>query len=334
MILSNRKLKLIIISLLLLIFSYFLGLFKVNALTTSGLLNPNHYPSNFSSLSQQIDIKTLNNVDYVFNGYGEGYVIFSYVYDNNGGSGATSPIFEVYVQDGLNNIFSCELGNQKWYVNNSEQFEINTLKCPVNLVGTSLRKIYFHRRGTAGSTSVMVGEYITFVGKDSTNVTVNNSEVTSAINSSSAVTNQILVDNQQIQNDIKSSVNDVKDTIKDSSIDNNQATSSASTWNSKNATNGVITQLLTLPISLLQAIVNGIQTTCSSFSLGSLFGTNITLPCINISSLIGSGLFTTIDILFSGFMILSISKKMIKIFNDFTNLKSNQIDELYGGGSN
>ena len=131
---------------------------------------------------------------------------------------------------------------------------------------------------------------------------------------------------------IANNTGQINSNITDSSIDNNNTSSSTSSWGNKNASNGTITNLLTLPISLLQAIVNGIQSSCSSFSLGSLFGTNIILPCINIGSLIGSALWSTIDILFSGFMILAIAKKLIKIFNDFTNLKTNQIDELYGGG--
>lgn len=132
--------------------------------------------------------------------------------------------------------------------------------------------------------------------------------------------------------DIKNNTNDIKNEIKNDNIDS--ASSSASSWSSKNASNGTITQLLTLPITLLNAIVSGIQTSCNSFNLGNLFGTDIFLPCISLSSLIGNTLFTTIDLLISGFMIYNISKKLIKIFNDFTNLKSNQIDEIYGGGDN
>lgn len=145
-----------------------------------------------------------------------------------------------------------------------------------------------------------------------------------AINSQSQQQHQ---DAQQAHQDAQ----DINNSINNNNIDN--ANSSASTWDGKNASNGVITQLLTLPINLLNAIVNGIQTSCSNFSLGSLFDNEIVLPCINISNYIGSALFTTIDLLISGFMIYNISKKLIKIFNDFTNLKSNQIDEIYGGVS-
>lgn len=134
-------------------------------------------------------------------------------------------------------------------------------------------------------------------------------------------------------NQINNNANEIKNDIKDSSIDNNNTSSSANDWASKNASNGTITQLLTLPISLLTNITNSINSSCSSFSLGTLFDTELVLPCINLNDYLGSSLVSIIDILFSGFMIYNIAKKLIKIFNDFTNLKSNQIDEIYGGGS-
>lgn len=132
---------------------------------------------------------------------------------------------------------------------------------------------------------------------------------------------------------IATNSSDINNKISDSSIDTNQTTTDTSNWSNMNASDNTITSLLTLPIQLLQAYTNGMSGTCSSFNLGNLFGTNITLPCINIGNLIGNSLWTTIDVLFSGFMIFAIAKKLIKIFNDFTNLRSNQVDELYGGGA-
>ena len=132
---------------------------------------------------------------------------------------------------------------------------------------------------------------------------------------------------------IASNTTDINNKLSDSTIDNNNTSSSTTSWGNKNTSNSTITNLVTLPIQLLQAYTNGMSGTCSSFNLGNLFGTNITLPCINIGNLIGNSLWTTIDILFSGFMIFAIAKKLIKIFNDFTNLRSNQVDELYGGGA-
>ena len=97
-------------------------------------------------------------------------------------------------------------------------------------------------------------------------------------------------------------------------------------------TNGTITNLLQLPITLLLAFSSNLGGACYYYNLGALFGTNLIMPCVNLSELLGSTLWSTIDIIISGFMIYAIGKKMIRIFNDLTSLKDNQIDDLYGGG--
>lgn len=115
-------------------------------------------------------------------------------------------------------------------------------------------------------------------------------------------------------------VQDTKDTIEDSSVDNDKASSDINTMNSKVASNGSITQLLTLPITLFQAILNSASGSCSSFNLGSLFNHNLTLPCINLENVLGSTLWGIIDMLCSGLFILSFRKKMVDIFNHMTSL--------------
>lgn len=89
--------------------------------------------------------------------------------------------------------------------------------------------------------------------------------------------------------------------------------------------NSTITQLITMPITLYSSILNGLQSSCQSFVLGKLFGTNLTLPCINIGSYLGSTLWSMIDIIISGFAIFSISKKLIKIFNNFSSMKEGDV---------
>ena len=120
--------------------------------------------------------------------------------------------------------------------------------------------------------------------------------------------------------EIANAVNETNDTIKDSSVDNNKAQSDLSTMNGKVASNGTITQLLTLPITLYQAILNNVNGSCSSYSLGSLLNHNITLPCINLQNILGSTLYGIIDILCSGLFILAFRKKMVDIFNHMTSL--------------
>ena len=139
--------------------------------------------------------------------------------------------------------------------------------------------------------------------------------------------NTIINQNTQINN----SINDVNSSLNNDSVDT--ADSKASEWASKSLSDNAVANMVTMPITLLQAYLNGLNGTCSSFSLGTLYDHELTLPCINLSSYFGSTLWGVIDILFSGFMIYALGKKFVKIFNDFTNLRDNQVDELYGGGN-
>ena len=209
----------------------------------------------------------------------------------------------------------------------------STLEIPLSGPSTHLANYSCYGYIGDNHTLSVGGQYLSFFAISS-NIDISGAEsdLLSKLDELKTAIQNISLNPQNIQ-EIKNNTKETNDLIKNDNIDNNSANSSASSWNSKNASNGVITQLLTLPINLLTAIVNGIQISCSNFSLGSLFNTNIVLPCIDISNYIGVGLFATIDLLISGFMIYNISKKLIKIFNDFTNLKSNQIDEIYGGGN-
>lgn len=110
------------------------------------------------------------------------------------------------------------------------------------------------------------------------------------------------------------------DLIEDDSIDDNKTSSDINTMNSKIASNNAITQLLTLPITLYQSILNSANGSCSSISLGSLYNHSLNLPCINLQNLLGSTLYGIIDILISGLFILSFRKKMVDIFNHMTSL--------------
>lgn len=127
----------------------------------------------------------------------------------------------------------------------------------------------------------------------------------------------------QNQNSINNSINDVNDSLNNSDIDNDNV---SNTLNGVNIGNqGVITQLITMPITLFTNILNSINGTCSSFSLGNLFGTNLFLPCINIENYIGSNLYTIIDIILSGFLAWGISRKIKKVFEEITNLREGDI---------
>lgn len=121
------------------------------------------------------------------------------------------------------------------------------------------------------------------------------------------------------------SINNLDGTLKDNNIDENGIASAFDSFNDYLDENSTITQLITLPITLYTAILNNLNGTCSPFNLGKLYGEDLILPCINISQYLGNALWSMIDIIISGFAIYAISKKMIKVFNNFSSLKEGDV---------
>lgn len=142
----------------------------------------------------------------------------------------------------------------------------------------------------------------------------NNANTQNIINNNNSNTQQIIDSNNQT----KESVDDLNDTLNDSSIDN--PSSALNGMNNYFGSNGVISDLLLLPVRMFQSIVNTIDGTCSPFSLGTLYGHDLIMPCINLSSRLGTALYGVIDVLICGFFILTIRKKFVDIFEHFTSL--------------
>ena len=86
------------------------------------------------------------------------------------------------------------------------------------------------------------------------------------------------------------------------------------------ATDTPISDLILMPFTLLEAYSNGISSSCSNFSLGSLFGTELVMPCIDLESIVGSNLWTLIDTLISIFMFYNIAMLCVSIFESITSL--------------
>ena len=119
---------------------------------------------------------------------------------------------------------------------------------------------------------------------------------------------------------INNSVDNINGTLTDSNIDS--PSSSLNGLNSNFANNGVISDLLLLPVSLFQNILNSVNGTCTDFTLGNLYNHNLTMPCINLSQKLGGTLYGVIDVLISGFFIFGMRKKFVDIFNNITSLKT------------
>lgn len=138
--------------------------------------------------------------------------------------------------------------------------------------------------------------------------------------------NQALNDSIEEQNKtskgILGKLGDLFNFFNNDDVDNENTTDTLENLSNDLPTNSVISDLLLLPVTMLQSIVNSISGSCSSFNLGSLYGSNLVLPCINIQSYLGSTIWTFIDLVFSGTFILVIRKKFIQIFENITNLRN------------
>lgn len=124
-------------------------------------------------------------------------------------------------------------------------------------------------------------------------------------------------------NKVQEETKKVNDTISSSDVDD--PSSSINSMNDKLAENGVITQLIGLPVTLFTKVLNSVNGTCTSYNLGSLFGTDIIFPCINISNYLGATLWSVIDVLISGLFVYSISKKFIKVFEHMSSMNEGDV---------
>ena len=89
-----------------------------------------------------------------------------------------------------------------------------------------------------------------------------------------------------------------------------------------------VSNLLSLPITLLNRFLTAFQGTCSPYALGSLLGTTLILPCINLNNYLGSSLVNIIDIICSSFIFYNIALLCIHMFDKWTSL-TDDFDELY-----
>lgn len=135
---------------------------------------------------------------------------------------------------------------------------------------------------------------------------------------------QSIITNDNINTDkIIDSNTEIKDTITDSNVTG--VKDSFEQFEGFLQDNSTITQLITLPITLYTSILNNVGGTCQPFNLGSLYGENLVLPCVNIGNYLGSTLWGMIDLIISGFAVYFISKKLIKVFNTFSSMKDGDV---------
>ena len=131
---------------------------------------------------------------------------------------------------------------------------------------------------------------------------------------------------QEVNNavkEIKQEANNINTTISSDQVDD--PSNAINSFNDKVAQNGVITQLIGLPVTLFSKVLNSVNGTCINYNLGNLYGTDIIFPCISIKNYIGSTLWNVIDVLISGLFVYAISRKFIKVFESMSSMKEGDV---------
>lgn len=128
---------------------------------------------------------------------------------------------------------------------------------------------------------------------------------------------------------------DTNDLLNDNNVssDTSDSIDDVLTYGDSQSTFGPVADLLLLPLTLFGAYYTSFGGSCSSYNLGTMFNHQIVLPCINLENILGSSLYSIIDVAISLFMIYNIILMCISSFDKITSL-SDPFDELFkpGGG--
>lgn len=169
-------------------------------------------------------------------------------------------------------------------------------------------------------------DYIQGIKIDSIDVSLDSSGNGDIIQNQNQNT-QIIINNQNNNTtQITNSIDDINDTLTDTTQPNNQ--DFVDDMNDLKPSLTPITDLLNMPYNLVNRYLTGLNGSCSSINLGSLYGTNLILPCIDLEDILGSSLWSVIDILFVGMMCLSVGELLIHDFNSLLTL-NDEFEETY-----
>ena len=131
-----------------------------------------------------------------------------------------------------------------------------------------------------------------------------------------------------IQNEVAKATEQIKqtnDTIKDESDPN---TSGFLQDINQDYSNNPVSDLITMPITFLQTLNNNVGGSCITWNLGTLLGTNLTMPCIDLQQRLGSNLYNLIDMAICLFLAYNIGLMCVTIWNNMTSLKDD-FDDMY-----
>lgn len=139
--------------------------------------------------------------------------------------------------------------------------------------------------------------------------------------------NQQTINNQntQINNQqtIINNQNETNNILNDSSIPSDSDSKINGIIQSTQSQNANISDLVNFIPNTLRVIINGFNNNCTGgYSLGSLYGTELVIPCINPVDYLGSFLWGVIDSILCLCYLIPLSKFLINKYNDLTSMNN------------
>lgn len=139
----------------------------------------------------------------------------------------------------------------------------------------------------------------------------------------SPTTTDVINNQNQNTQDIINSQNNINNSINDSSIPSDSDSKINNIVSSTQTQNANISELVNFIPNTLQVIINGFNNSCTGgYSLGSLFGTELVIPCINPVDYLGSFLWGVIDSILCLCYLIPLCKFLVNKYNDLTSLKN------------
>lgn len=158
-----------------------------------------------------------------------------------------------------------------------------------------------------------------FVSNDDVDIYSNDFNIDGMI-AAQNVTNQAINNTTNAVNNNTNAINNMNNSIKDeSSPDVEDDLFDGITTDDES--NSPVSDLILLPLTLLNAYVDGFSSSCSAFDLGTLYGHNLVLPCIDIDDYIGSNLWSLIDVICSIFLIYNVGMMCVSMYESITSLE-------------
>ena len=220
--------------------------------------------------------------------------------------------FQIYIKDYFNNISSCYTDSTSYSTNGS-------------LVSSPVSSVICPNVQVRGNYSIIISNLTSNIAN-----TIGISKVTFKFSTSSDIEKSIIANTEeqkkQTEEQKKQTEEQKKQTEEQKKINENITSEDSPDTESffddlkTDDSDSPVSDLLTMPLTLLNSYVNGFSSTCNSYNLGSLYDHDLILPCVSIEKYVGSNLWSLIDVIFTLYMVYNIGMLCVSIYESITEL--------------